>query len=464
MSEAVRVSLLVPEVPSVDAELAASLGSIDVHSSQIYKLLTVKGVPEAEKKEAFMASECQESPNLEPAALDLEQLDAEEEALLALKEQVISSKEQAPEVVNSYIWKINELIANIRMARAAHAGNSGRFRHYNTFIYGNPSPEIHLATVAWFRESAMQHLKNDVASIREAAAHLLELMPDSSEGDSSILLPDAETFQEVREAHYSAGGFYTLLLAGVEIPEGPIKPDVGTPILEQVRRNIGAEDYRIVVATGSTWGVNQGKKELEVPGKYNMPVKRFVGLGPGHEWTHALEAINGYRGKLALSGNGLDIYESGNEGRSVIREQLPYDSAESFSGTLRWNDIVRRHLAISLGFGATTAPRSFAEVYAIMNAVDVLYERVKRPDDPQKADAVATRRTWDLLKRVLKGTNGQGGAYLKDMVYLEGNIACWKAARNRPEMIDFGDRGKFDISNMRHIELLQKLGVLPDAA
>ena len=57
---------------------------------------------------------------------------------------------------------------------------------------------------------------------------------------------------------------------------------------------------------------------------------------------------------------------------------------------------------------------------------------------------------------MLKGTDGTGGAYLKDTVYLEGNVAVWQV----PELIPEGDKGKYDIANPRHTESLVRLGVI----
>jgi hypothetical protein len=68
-----------------------------------------------------------------------------------------------------------------------------------------------------------------------------------------------------------------------------------------------------------------------------------------------------------------------------------------------------------------------------------------------------------LLESVFKGTDGSGvsGPYGRYAIYLEGNIACWRAAAKDPSIIDQGDKGKWDITNLRHINELQEQGVLP---
>jgi len=93
--------------------------------------------------------------------------------------------------------------------------------------------------------------------------------------------------------------------------------------------------------------------------------------------------------------------------------------------------------------------------------VYMVHETAKTPDDPAAAEARAHNLVWKLLESTQKGTDGNGGSYRRYMIYLEGNVACWREAAVNPAVIETGDLGKFDISNPRHIALLQKYGVLP---
>jgi hypothetical protein len=78
------------------------------------------------------------------------------------------------------------------------------------------------------------------------------------------------------------------------------------------------------------------------------------------------------------------------------------------------------------------------------------------------AREAAQKKTDTLLLRVLKGTDGNGGAYLKDIVYLQGHVANWlTAASSGPDAISDGDLGKFDINNARHNDALRAVGLLP---
>jgi hypothetical protein len=90
----------------------------------------------------------------------------------------------------------------------------------------------------------------------------------------------------------------------------------------------------------------------------------------------------------------------------------------------------------------------------------MLWELQKRPNDVAEAERRAHRRTWALLERVFMGTDGSSGPYRRYMVYLEGNVNCWRAAEANPGVIEEGDLGKFDIINERHRRLLKSVGVL----
>lgn len=455
-----RATLVIEPHTPLDEPWNSQLRAITEMEMPIYEqLLPTKAELEAEKAR-FFAARGAYNPDLGPRHLDDKHID--EQSLQSFKNALLADETLSPDIRQAYRWRVNEFIAERRMLCAASQGDKRRFEAYNHFIYGRPNGEIFAATTDWFRQQADEALSSEDDALREAAQQVLDVVPNMG-GSRFLLVPDDETYRLVRERHYRPGGHFALLFAGVTLPErGPVTPEVGEPILEGVRSNLHAEEYEIADAAGKTWSVSHGPKQLLRPANYSMPLNRFVGLGPGHEWAHVLERINGDRQPLRLSGLGLDRYENGNEGRAVMREQVPYESFEAFSKQLRWQDILRRHFAVSLAEGLAGEKLDFSHVYEVVNAVDRLWERQKNPTDIAAADKKAEDRTWSLLAtRVLRGTDGKGGAYLKDKVYLEGNVACWAAARNHPELIEQGDLGKFDIANPRHIALLQAVGVLP---
>jgi hypothetical protein len=461
MSVQLTSPLLVAEKPPIDEASFVRIMEADDFASEVYRQLALPD-DEVDRQIAIFENTVA-NPDLRAQHLDEVVLDQQETQLLATKQAILADESLDPEAKQAYRWRINELIANVRMARASANGDMKRFRRYNEFIYGKPRKDIAEGVVASFRNDATALLASEHESVREAAEEVLRMLPEVDPASKDILVPSTEVFDAARTESYRELGFFGLVLAGVELPEGvKVTPEAGEPAMNQVLHNIGAAHYGRGFQKGG-WGVSHLDQKVLGPETYNLPYNRFVGLVAGHEIaSHILERINGLRSGFMLAGAGLDRYESGNEGRAVIREQLPYETIEEFTRLVRWQDILRRHLSITLGYGSFgDGPKDYASVGEIIGAVDRLWERAKAPHDVATADAKAQKRTRDLLKRTLKGTDGRGGAYQKDMVYLEGNVACWEAISQNPRLLALGDLGKFDITNSRHIALLQKLGVLP---
>lgn len=461
-----RTGLLLekPRQPAADADVLASMHVAQESVGLPYKQLTLQTERRASVIDRLHNLE---SPNLTAEHLDDVELSDQLSAMRAWKKELLGRNDINPDIKQAYRWMINEDIANIHMLRASAAGDMRSFQRWNEFIYGKPNEQIYKAALDWVANDAEVMLAQFGADSTPglSAQRVLDSIGDRR-GDKSLLVPSDEVFQAVRDNHMREGGYYALLLEGVEIPDGgKVDQEMGAPILDHIVHENLQSDYEIEYVDGSVWGVDHKRETVEVPKKYNMVVPRFKGLGPGHEiGTHLLEMINGGRGPVAATTRGLDRNERG-EGRAVLREQVVYDSFEDFGKIVRWRDIMRRHIAISFACGvADEQPRSAAETYDFLSAIDLMYQLKLRPDTPDEALARARKKTDPLILRVLKGTDGTGGAYLKDIVYLEGNVAVWRAAETfGPGIITDGDLGKFDISNPRHIAVLQKAGLLPSS-
>lgn len=451
-----------PNEPAIDTHVLASMRVAQEGVGLPYKQLAIR--PER-KASAIDQLHRSESPDLTAEHLDDGELSQQLSAMRAWKRELLGREDVSADIKQAYRWMINEDMANIHMLRASAAGDMRSFKRWNEFIYGKPNEQIYMAALDWVASDAEDILDQfgDDSAPGQAARNVLDGIGDRR-GDKSLLVPNDEVFRAVRDDHMREGGYYALLLDGVDIPvDGKVDQDMGEPILNHIVHENLQSDYQIEYVEGSVWGVDHKRKTVEVPKKYNMVIPRFKGLGPGHEiGTHLLEMVNGGRGPVAATTRGLDRNERG-EGRAVLREQVVYDSFEDFGKIVRWRDIMRRHIAISFACGvADGQPRTAAETYDFLNTIDLMYQLKIRPDDPDEALIRARRKTDPLILRVLKGTDGTGGAYLKDIVYLEGNVAVWRAAEEMgPEVISNGDLGKFDVTNPRHIGILQKAGLLP---
>lgn len=453
--------LLLPErgQPAVDSELEQSLDALVGGYEATYAAMTLP----SERKTAVVEAWAQgEDLPLTLDAPNEDTLHMRQAALREWKRELIERTDVDPTIKQLYRWKVNEHIANINMLIASSVGDMRSFTRWNEFIYGKPDEDIYRAALDWVANDAEVILADDIQpqSVKNAADDVLSLIGEKR-GYRELLSPDETVFEKVREDHMRTTGYYGLLLAGVKIPDEKITTEVADPIIRQVLNNIKSSKG-IRDASGASWSV-AGDAVLR-PKTMNMPPMRFMGLGLGHEVSHEIERVNGSRGPIAMAKEGLPRHELGNEGRSVIREQVPYETFDQFGKLVRWRDILRRHIAISYASGVgEDAPMPSSEVYTLMNAIDRMYATKSRPDDGEQAMAVAHKKTSDLLVRVLKRTDGKGGAYLKDKVYLEGNVACWLSAAQRgPQAIAEGDYGKFNINDPTHLAALRKFGLLPE--
>ena len=433
----------------------------EIHPQDVYTNLTVRG---DERKQHIKDTWHRGGDANLTATLDEQDLTEKVDKLLQFKHDLLTRNDLGEDVKQLYRWKVNEDIANIRMLQASARGDMRAFRRYNEFIYGKPDESVYRAALDFVAHDAEKILASDSSDeAKEAARRALEQVEDKR-GDRNLLYPESEVFEQLREDHWRTGGYYALLLVGVEIPDGKITPEVGTPILQTVVQDNLQSEYTLQPTKSSSWEVAHRDESVKYPENYNMSRERYIGLALGHEvGTHLLEVANGLRGPLLLGSIGLDRQEAGGEGRGVVREQLVYDNFGDFTELVRWRDLLRRHITISYAYGLDGGEKASHEVYEFVNAIDMMYQFV---DTPEKTiDEIADMcqaKTDTLLLRVLKGTDGKGGAYLKDKVYLEGQVAVWKTAAKRGvKNVSSGDAAKFDISNPRHITKLQKLGVLP---
>jgi hypothetical protein len=458
-----RDGLLLPErnEPQIDEELFVSLEAVLGSGKAVYQQLTLSGDRKAAVLDSWHKGE---DANLGAELVEEDDYTLKQAALRQWKQELLARDDLDPDVKQLYRWKVNEHIANVNMLVASSKGDMKNFTRWNEFIYGKPDEDIYRGALDWIAHDAEKMIAEEGQdeAVAEAAQKVLDML-SGKRGYRELLSPEEKTYEEVREDHMRTTGYYGLLLAGVKVPEGKVNREIGDPILQQVLKNIGS-NKPVLDATGATWGVTaEGVKR---PKEYNMILKRFLGLGLGHEiGSHEIERINGQRGPLAIAQEGLDRYESGNEGRAVIREEVQYETFDEFGKILRWRDIMRRHVAISFASGVgADRPATSSETYDFMNTIDLMYQTKLKPDEPEAAFLAAQKRTDDLLARVLKGTDGKGGAYYKDKVYLEGHVANWlEAATRGPSAIFDGDLGKFDISNPRHVHILQKFNLLPVA-
>jgi hypothetical protein len=376
--------------------------------------------------DTFTNSRYQDSPSLSPnkQRLAAARISDSRHSLQALRTR-ITDQETNRDVRDAYTARIDELLASLELIEAADQGDMHTFTELNMQVYGQPD-----------------------AAIYQAAKCILQ------EG-SDELAPDPATYKKVWRLHNGSDGFFEQLFDGVDIPAGSIDQYTGDELLRALLRNLQAESYTITDAPDPYWGLDHTNRLLIRPKWYNLSREEFLGVVSHEIGSHLMERLRGDKQPLRLLGLGLAGYERYNEGRALVREQVAYPNWEAFASSDRWHEILCRHVAIGLAVGLDGSPKNFAEVYADMYAINK-----KRALLQGKSEYEASRQTWALVTRCLNGTDGQGGACYKDIVYLEGNVHCWQLAREDPEIILQDDLGKYNRTDKQQVALLTRLGIL----
>ena len=100
-----------------------------IASFQDYELFEGKKQTREIQKEQFLSGEL-ENPTLDYSKLEGFNLDKREKLLLDLKNE-IKQNENSEVLKKTYLWKINEKIAEVRMLKATQEGNDRRFSKYS---------------------------------------------------------------------------------------------------------------------------------------------------------------------------------------------------------------------------------------------------------------------------------------------------------------------------------------------
>lgn len=398
----------------------------------------------------FVASNYSNPPDLSPDAINIQQYITTNDSLAELRDQ-IKSQEDNEIIAGVYVDRIDELIAHHNILIAATTENVTNFRTNNELVYGKPDYEIFAATCSWIRQYAQSNSDSGSEQINSSAKEIMDLIPDIS-GNANLIIPSKSTFRSVRDLHFAQGGYVSQLLAKTDIPE-IVTPKKGEDVLEQVLKNLKS-DYSLIDAD-VFWGIDHSTKSIFRPKHYELPRQQFTGIVLHEFGSHLLENTNGLMQPLQLLSKGLDRYDKINEGRAFLREQIVYENAADTLNKPSWEHIITMHLAISLSCGLYEHKYTFSEVYNVIYQVGLLMESIRNPE--LSGVKAAHEQAWVTTTRVLKGIPGE--TYMKDIVYLEGNVRCWQIAAEKPERILTGDLGKFDISRQDHLEILKSFNI-----
>jgi hypothetical protein len=451
-------SIKVPVQPALDEQWFQRLQAITGSLNAFFIMLMPETDYLAAEQMKFYAADCQVNPDLRPSHLDGSALVSATAALKKLQSE-IAAKEGNTCVRIAYEGHIEEVLNNLELILASMRGDHARFMELNELLYGLPDREVYAAACSWIRQDIQDADAQTGSELARFKAAALKVLPDIR-GEANILLPDPVTFKAVRDMHFAPGGFFDQLFAPESLPgTSYIEQEFGDLITRQTIRNTGS-DFEIVDSTDGLWAVLSRRRKLMRPAGYRIDRDYFAGIIAHEVGSHILEEANGLRQPLRLLGLGLAGFEKGNEARAYLREQIVYPNESVFVRQASWEYILALHLSDSVAAGLAGRPYTFVELYEMVFALHRFWRQRRYPMDTN-IEAEIREEAWQLAVRVMKGTDGSGGGYLKDTVYLEGSVTCWNIANVDPGMILFGDIGKFNIADPSHLELLAGLGIRP---
>lgn len=419
---------------------------------ETYDLLDPSPSILATRRAEFEASHHTTNPDLVADKPHVSILKAAREDAEQLRSRIMT-EETIALVRDAYIPALDSLLLNIQLIMAGATGDMESYRSASEQLYGQPDHTIFDAACAWIRDDALATAAGHSPLLTRLRDDVLETIPRTA-ADYRILVPSEATFAAVKQSH---DNYYIQLFGSDGIPSEPyIDEDTGNEICRRILANIGS-DYTLAPSDNNLWAILPSHKQVVYPAGYRLDRDEFVGIVCHEIGSHVLESVNGSNSPLQLLSSGLAGYEKGNEGRAFLREQIVYPHERTFLRQFSWEYIVLLHVAVSLTAGLDGQPYDFVRLY------DTLYKlyyfwRERREPRATNNEAFARQEAWYLAVRILKGTPGDGSTtYLKDTVYLEGNVKCWQLAANDPDSILFGDSGKFDSTNPTHINLVRQL-------
>lgn len=323
--------------PAVDKKWFERIGSSSFF--QAYELLTGDKAFREQQKEKFLAGEI-DNPKLDYPKISLEKLDEIESNLRSLKKEIKVSEENQI-VRQTYIWRINEKLAEVGLLRVVAAGNMRNFKRYTEFIYGAPSKEIFDHLINRLRQRLSKQTDSTKPGLAEVARELLADMPEAI--DVTLGLPEVDVVSVAREQTRAE---LSDIISAAEV-EGELNAQQIKSLFEEALQKLKADGWSVVVTTdsGTAINVSQENREVRIPEKRKVLFQKVQKLIAHELGTHVARRENGVRSKLMLLALGLDRYESGEEGVATMREQvIDVADLKDFAG-------FENYLAISLVYG-----------------------------------------------------------------------------------------------------------------
>jgi len=417
--------------PVLDADLFASLRTAldSVNDEEVLQAMI-----SVDRREfvRFITDEV-ENPKflLEPAVFDM----SAATAALAECVDVVESSSAPEVVVQLYRAKLKNQQLRFELLDAAAQLDDERFCATSKLIYGSPNTTyfaqiVHHALAQTPNNSTAEQALDKLSDTLGHVARPTEPLP-------------TEVLPPLRASNEPA-------LTSTQVAK----------VFEEIIAEHALEGWQVVVDTTGRrviFSVNPSKRQVYVPNDEHLanrhrPLTHVATEAiAAHEiGVHATRVHRGTQQSLRLLAIGLDGYLKGEEGLASYTQQQ-VEGADLFYGQ-------DRYLALGLALGLDGEERDFRSVFVLMRAYYQIHSH-----DPHADEESIIRRTWEVCRRIFRGTTGQstGCVLTKSMVYFEGNVEMWEYLINHPERYPHLFVGKFDPLNNRHVTSLQTLEILP---
>lgn len=394
------------------------------------------------EQEKFLAGRI-ENPILDYPLLNSFDFDGRQAKLQELQE-IISAEEKNTIVSTVYKQRIQEKLDEISLLRAARDGDDERVTYYSSVIYGALDPAIfqyvlqttHLVACA----ASMYGKKAFEASARLQSLCLSNMADRMFPTPYSVGMP--AVVDESSEFEYDAEGILREVNESLE------------------RYGLSQFGWKSVIDDRSvSINARQEDRTIRIPRQRKVKKTKLRALIQHEVYYHAGRRERGEQSKLMLLGFGLHHYLRGEEGVALWAEQQ-VRGGKSFGE-------VDRYLAIALARGVDGHPRDFRTVFDVLKdyfLIELAQEQNHEPD----IDTVheAERKAWLRCVRTFRGTSCQhpGQVFMKDKIYVEGNMRVWQVAINKPYEIRRFPVGKYNPSDPTHIHILDALDIHESAS
>lgn len=424
----------VPKLDTIWYSQFQKLGSFHV----INFLAGNKKFREKQKKE-FLKNP-KSIPQLDLPKINIAELKTRREKLISLKEKIIAA-EKNPIVIRAYSGKIEEKIKEIELLQAAKAKDFATMNQRQFEVYGRPSREIFFRILNFVHSEILVRAPRE-KRFKEISHFLRNEIPFSRQGFKQ---PNKKLFLLAQDDTRKLSRFLT---RGIKIENKIYSAREISRMFNLVLAKPIFHGWKSRYYYASTPGINviQEKKLIDVPYWRKLDANKLKSLIVHEIGTHILRRVNGEQGPLMLLGLGLAGYEKGEEGVTTMREQ-------TIKNNFYYNELFWPYFALGLGLGLDGKKRDFPAVYSIMEKMISLRDHFFGSFVPAQETA------WNIGVRLFRGTDCRtpGQCFIKDKVYLEGNLKVWESLAKNPGELERLNLGKYDPANPAHIRILDQL-------